>query len=117
MNIKGLQPGNIKPSSTRDVRTEASKHVEKSAFQPEENTVVRPEERDQAVFSSEARTASADAKLRELAFARKALLNIPPLTEEKLKEVQQRIRESYYTTPEIAKELAEKLVDVFRSEG
>ena len=101
----------------RDIHTKASKNVEESTFQPRGQTITRPEEKDQAEISREARTASADAKLREMAFARKALLNIPPLTEEKLQEVQRRIRESYYTTPEITKRLAEKLVDVFRSEG
>lgn len=50
-------------------------------------------------------------KSRDLAFARKAMLGIPPLTEDHVRELQTRIKERYYSKPEVIDKVADKLTD------
>lgn len=67
---------------------------------------------DRVEISEEARTRAQDEEARrnrELAFAQKALLGIPPLDEEKVAELQDRIRDRYYQKPEVIQDVAEKV--------
>jgi hypothetical protein len=54
-------------------------------------------------------TAPADEHARTMAFARAALLGIPPLSDEKMAEVRERIKSNHYLTPEISQDVSEKI--------
>lgn len=89
---------NSVPSPASPARSESGEQVQPVA--------------DRVEISREARTRAQDEEARrnrELAFAQKALLGIPPLDEEKIAELQDRIRERYYQKPEVIRDVAEKV--------
>ena len=49
--------------------------------------------------------------MQELAFARKAMLGIPPLSNERASDILKRIQEGYYSQPEVLKTIAEKFTE------
>jgi len=109
MNIKQLKTGNSGLHAGTPISTETSKRVESASGDGTKPLQPVSPVKDKIEISKEAREASNDTKARELAFARKALLGIPPLTKERILEIQSRIKEAYYMEPENIQELAKKL--------
>lgn len=110
MNIRG---SNIGPNHTDGIRngyvnnaTRVSGHDSGavSAIQPSHAAGDRVE------ISDAARSAASDAQARDVAFARKALLGIPPLSQDRISEIMQRVQEGYYSNdPDVLKHIAAQL--------
>ena len=52
-----------------------------------------------------------------LAFARKALENIPPMSQERVAEILERIKDDYYSKPEVTRDIAQRVAATFREEN
>lgn len=64
---------------------------------------------DRVEISDTARTASTDVRrAEELTFARKALDDVPSLSEERINELMSRIKSGYYQQPDVIDQLAKR---------
>lgn len=97
--VRGSGPDRVNadeaPRVSESSAAEASDRVELSASGREANAVGTP----------------------VLAFARKALENIPPLSQERVAEILERIKEDYYERPEVTRQIAERVAATFREES
>lgn len=67
--------------------------------------------RDRVEISDAARAAAAEhEKTRQLDFAKKALLGMPPLSQERAADILKRVQEGYYSQPEVIDQVAAKVV-------
>ncbi len=75
------------------------------------NQAARPSspQQDRVEISDAARTAAQAQKTEGIDFARKALLGIPPLSEQRSADMLKRIQEGYYSQPEVLAKVAEKI--------
>lgn len=69
----------------------------------------KPAAGDRVEISDAARSAAGDAKVRELAFAQKALGGIAPLSQERIGEIKHRVESGYYNTPEAQRQIAMRI--------
>jgi hypothetical protein len=66
--------------------------------------------RDKVEISDAARAAlSNDTGPREIDFAKKALLGIPPLSEKRAADIMARVQNGYYSQPDVLRQTAERL--------
>ncbi len=113
----GTNPSNrsgLDPTESSQITTDGDNSVSSPASPSKSESAhpVRPvEDRVEISDAAKAKANDQDKRSRELAFARKALLGIPPLTDEKITELQERIRDRYYTQPDVTENVAEKIVD------
>ena len=67
---------------------------------------------DRVEISAEARASNADLEREQaIAFAKKALLSVPPLDQEAIGEYQQRIQDGYYQSPAVHNAVAGNIAD------
>ena len=66
---------------------------------------------DSVEISAAARAAAQDTKAQEMNFAKKALLGIPPLSEDRAADILKRVQEGHYSQPEVLKQIATKVVE------
>lgn len=66
---------------------------------------------DRVEISDAARTAANDTSAREMTLARKALNAISELGPERLKEIQSRIQDGYYSSPEVLQQVASRIAN------
>ena len=107
------QPNRTNQNESDSVQNNTDKSVPSPASpsQGESGEQVQPVA-DRVEISKEARTRAQDEEARrnrELAFAQKALLGIPPLDEAKVQELQERIRDRYYSQPDVTRSVAEEI--------
>lgn len=107
------QPNRANQNESDSVQNNTDKSVPSpaSSSQGESGEQVQPVA-DRVEISKEARTRAQDEEARrnrELAFAQKALLGIPPLDEAKVQELQERIRDRYYSQPDVTRSVAEEI--------
>ncbi len=105
MNINNLQGRSVSPQGVRANGTERATGDD-AARAADAAAPVSPS--DRVELSASARE-SKPAATPELAFAQKALENIPPLSQERVAEILQRITQDYYNTPEVARQIAERV--------
>lgn len=74
------------------------------------------EAKDRVELSASGREANA-GNTPVLAFARKALENIPPLSQERVAEILERIKDDYYERPEVTRQIAQRVAATFREEN
>ena len=100
--LNHLRNGSVNGSEIIDVQSSHSAVEEGSASGTE----------DRVEISADARAAlSQQRTTQEMQFSRKALLSIPSLSKERSAEILQRIRDGYYSQPDILKEIAEHVAD------
>lgn len=102
------------PTESNQISADENKSVASPASPSKSESAhpVRPvEDRVEISDAAKAKASDEDARARDIAFARKALLGIPPLTEEKITELQERIRDRYYSGSEVTRDVAEKIAD------
>lgn len=103
----------LDPTESSQITTDSDKSVSSPASPSKSESAhpVRPvEDRVEISDAAKAKANDQDKQSRDIAFARKALLGIPPLTEEKISELQHRIRDRYYAQPEVTNQAAEQIV-------
>jgi hypothetical protein len=111
----GNNPSNrsgLDPTESSQITTDGKKSVSSPASRSKSESAhpVRPvEDRVDISDAAKAKANDQDKRSRELGLARKALLGIPPLTEDKVTELQQRIRERYYAQPEVTDKVSEQI--------
>jgi hypothetical protein len=66
-------------------------------------------EHDRVEISHAARSAAYQAPAPEIDFGKKALLGIPPLSEERVAEILERVREGFYSQPDALNVIVERL--------
>ena len=71
---------------------------------------------DRVEISAEARAVIAEqaAMQEEVEQARMALRDVPPLTEERVAAILERVKSGYYDRPEVLAEISERLIDSAR---
>ncbi len=104
MNINNLHG---RPASSSSVRNTGADKVQPEAAAQTPSVAPIPNT-DRVELSASAKAAEANGT-PELAFARKALDNIPPLSPERVAEILDRIKEDYYSQPEVAREIAQRV--------
>lgn len=100
------------PTESNQISTNENKSVSSPASPSKSDSAhpVRPvEDRVEISDAAKAKASDEEKKARDLTFARKALLGIPPLTDEKITEFQERIRDRYYSQPEVTGEVSEQM--------
>ena len=109
MNIRDVQTGIHRLDSYRNGSVgEAARTDAGAATQSARDTSSTGS--DRVELSSAARTDRAPS-VQELAFARKAMLGIPPLSDERASDILMRIQEGFYSQPEVLKKIAEKFTE------
>ncbi len=111
MNIRDLNP--LSGRTDRSRSTSAGSAAKGADGSPSR---INPEMQqkgpaDRVEISDAARAAQAQeeqARLREVAMGRKAILGIPPLSQERVEEILKRVKNGYYHTPEAGRAMAEK---------
>ncbi|MEM1126022.1 MAG: hypothetical protein AAGI71_05170 [Bacteroidota bacterium] len=106
MNIRDLNLGSSRLNTVRGDSTDGARGANQEApgATPEASSTS-----DRVEISAQARaSAPATVDTQELGFARKALYGIPPLSQERIADIFQRINEGYYSTPEVIKSVAER---------
>lgn len=110
MNIRDLKYG---PLSSGQVRSEsvgqASNVNADDASAKAAGRTAASGSGDRVEISDAARAAAENTQSRELTFARKALLGIPPLSSDRVADILERVKEGYYSQPEVVKEISEKI--------
>lgn len=104
MNINHLNGRPASPAAVRNTAADRAK-ADDPARTPE---VAATSGTDRVELSASARASEAPAT-PELAFARKALENIPPLSQERVAEILDRIKNDYYSQPEVARDIAARV--------
>ena len=112
MNINHLLG---RPASSSTVRGSGPDRVNADAS-PRVAESSAAEAADRVELSDSGREAST-AGTPVLAFARKALENIPPLSQERVAEILERIKEDYYSQPEVTRQIAQRVASTFREEN
>ena len=74
---------------------------------------------DRVDISDAGRAAQAaeTSQTEELAFARKAMLGIPPLDDSRMEDIFQRINSGFYSQPEVVKQMAAGVMQTFDAAG
>ena len=112
MNVGDISNGGV--SSSKQLKHRALENVSSKKARP----AVRPElqddkqePQDSVAISEEARRALAEnqKKLLELEQARQALDEIPEMSDERKREIQERIDSAYYSKPEIIDKIASRI--------
>ena len=107
MNIRDLQINQSRPDHLRSSASgEAGKVQEAAPVQPAQPVESQQQARDRVEISDAARAAANEPQVEGINFARKALLGIPPLSDERASDMIQRIQEGYYSQPEVLKQVA-----------
>lgn len=104
MNINNLHGRTASSSNVRN--TGADKVQPEAASQTP--SVAAAQSTDRVELSASAKASETNGT-PELALARKALDNIPPLSPERVAEILDRITEDYYSQPEVAREIAQRV--------
>lgn len=114
MTIRDIQSGAQRPDSLQSGSSGGAEHVQHSDA-PERSGTDQANNaeqvQDRVEISDAARTAleAQDAEQPMLDFARKALLGIPPLSQDRAEDILIRIREGFYSQPEIVKLITERV--------
>lgn len=118
MNIRDVQAGAYRPDQLRSSSTKESEEVRSDAASSAGSRGEAAAAGDRVEISDQARTALTEGrKSSELQFARKALLDVPPLSEERMAEILDRITEGYYQKPEVVQQIAQRLTNDAESGG
>ncbi len=112
MNINHLLG---RPVQSSTVRGGSADRVNADETTPS-SAVPASEAADRVELSGAGREASATGT-PVLAFARKALENIPPLSQERVAEILDRIKSDYYEQPEVTRQIAQRVAASFREEN
>lgn len=111
MNIHELKGRSSQAASLRSNQT--GRATEKATTS--EATASAPIAEDRVDLSAQAATQS--GRSSELQVAHKALLGIPPLSQERVNEILERLQNRYYEQPEVAREIAQRMATNLRAEG
>ncbi len=112
MNINHLTG---RPATSTTVRGNAPEKVNTDET-PRAAAVPATEQADRVELSASGREAQT-VGTPVLAYARKALENIPPLSQERVAEILDRIKEDYYKQPEVTRQIAQRVAATFREEN
>lgn len=108
MNIRDVHKGTYRPDPLRGGAVGDSGKTETGAPARSENSGAAAKTMDRVELSATAQASRSETASAELDFARKALLGIPPLSEERSADILKRVQEGYYSQPERLKEIAER---------
>lgn len=104
LHISGNRPDHIRPGSTADTG-----RIDGGTTTSNGTTPVQPENGDRVEISSEARAAAGSVASNDVTFAKKALLGIPPLSEDRAADILKRVQEGFYSQPETLKQIASNI--------
>lgn len=108
MNIRDVHNGGYRPDSLRNGSVTDAGKVDPGVAARNGNDGPSSDPKDRVEISAGSRTTQNGVAPEELVFARKALLGIPPLSDDRVADILQRIQEGYYSQPEILKAIAER---------
>lgn len=120
MNIRDLNINGNRPDALRSNAAAETNRVENgaNAAQSQSASAPAPATGDRVEISPEARAAAGAAAPEDVTFARKALLGIPPLSEDRAADILKRVQEGFYSQPEPLKAIASGLAnDLTRANG
>ncbi len=102
MNIRDVKTGTYRPDQLRNGSTG---EADRAASGPARSESASAAPADRVEISS-ASSAKNDPAIQEMAFARKAMLGIPPLSDDRVADILLRVQEGYYSQPEVLKTIA-----------
>lgn len=114
MNIENINPGsNLSPDRLQSSQTDDADRVdEASPAQPPSKTESHaPEDRVEISEEGRAQAKNADRAPEEVETARKALLDIPPLSMDRAEDIFKRIQAGYYSQPNSIKKVSESIAN------
>ncbi|RMH55106.1 MAG: hypothetical protein D6685_14215 [Bacteroidetes bacterium] len=118
MNIRDIQSGLARTDQTRAAASGKAGTVVPGQSGAREAGTPAASAQDRVEISAEARAAATEnAQARELGFARKALLGIPPLSMDRAADILQRIQEGFYSQPEVIKQVASEITSAFLADA
>jgi len=110
MDIRSLNPSLLQADAQRQSAVGEQGHVNGRTPPIRERTSLPPEARDSIEFSPASRAhSSAAPPVKDMEFARRALLGVPPLSEKRASDIMSRIQEGYYNKPEIVQQIADRI--------
>lgn len=113
MNIRDIQSGPVRAEQSRtEALGNTNKVVPGSQVPQEDAASAAPKDRVE-ISAAALAAASENTQAQELGFARKALLGIPPLSQERAADILQRIQEGFYSQPEVVKQVSSELTSAF----
>lgn len=104
MHISDVNPSTHHSDHLKNSEIAGAEPIAPGREAAEENREV---ESDRVEISEEARSAARSAE--ELSFARKALRNVPELSDARTAEITDRIKSGYYSRPDVIESIAERL--------
>ncbi len=109
MTVHDLKSGPHRPDQVGSGTEQAGQEAPVAAPDAAPSDAVEP--RDRVEVSEESRRASReqDDLKPEIAFARQAMYNIPPLSEQRAEELVERLERGHYDTPDVVLKLSERL--------
>lgn len=114
MNIRDIQSGPGRAEQTRTEALGSTNKVAPGSQAPQEEAVSAQSVKDRVEISAAARAAATEnIQTQELGFARKALLGIPPLSQDRASDILRRIQEGFYSQPEVVKQVASEVTTEF----
>ncbi len=118
MNINDLTPGAARSNASQQRRVDTEKASRDNTLQ-QATRPGQPASSDRVELSEAARTAQAEAvaQQREIDFARRAMLSIPPLSQDRAEDILQRLQEGFYSQPEVLEQIAGRMIDAAQDEG
>jgi hypothetical protein len=111
MNIRDVNTGTYRPDQLRNGSVGESGKVENGAAARSDNEGSSSASKDRVEISANGRASARDTSVQDLAFARKAMLGIPPLSDDRVADILMRIQEGYYSQPEVLKKIAERFTE------
>ncbi len=102
MKVSNLSTQAAQAATLRNERTE------RAEASPTSPTVPNQAAGDSVSLSSAGKAAQSE-QTPGLSFARKALASTPELSEERVGQIMQRIQSDYYSSPEVMKDIAQKV--------
>lgn len=109
MNIRNVHTGTYRPDQLRNGSVDTGKFDAGATTRSGHDGSVG-DSQDRVEISSGARS-DASSSIQELAFARKAMLGIPPLSDDRVADILTRIQEGFYSQPEVLKKIAQRFTE------
>ncbi len=115
MNIRDLNNSANRPDRSRNNAVNGAEKLQTGRIAQGGSEMQNQPAKDLVELSDKARAALAEGRLNqfvEAELARKELLGIPPLSEERAADILKRVSEGYFSQPDLIAKMAEQTADM-----
>lgn len=110
MDIRNIKAGLHRIERVQQQQPSESGQVGGSAATQQQTPAAAPQN-DSVELSPATKAPHGSDGPQGIDFARKALLGVPPLSQDRVQDILKRVQEGYYSQPEVVKEIATRITE------